>query len=284
MLGRERTTAKEIRSPFAAFRVENPECWSQCDVSWINEEVEIIPPSPPAMVLVPEPHLYRCELCSATTPLGIENRGYKPSFSPLSEVSKCTEFYRGRDLNRRFLIRRHVFQLVCRLLLNVAVLLPIAACARTSQHYDAARDRFTFEAAPEKKSVDMGVACYVQDKDRYGVASYSVRDEGRVGVPPLSSADAQTIRRIERYFSADTLRFADTGTEVVVFNARQGPCGEDYRVLNGACNEGYSPRDHLTGTVSFPGECRNMPRPWIPNDPKEGNVPWRTYYDARSSP
>lgn len=187
-------------------------------------------------------------------------------------------------MKRLFPIRRHVSELVGRLLLNVAILLSVTACARTSQGYDVARDRSTFEAVSEEKNVGRGVACYVQDKGRYGVASYSVRDVGRPGVPPLNSADAEAIRRIERYFSADTLRFANTGTEFVVFDTRQGPCGEDYRVLNGACNEGYSARDHLTGTVSFPGGCRNMPRPWIPNDPKEGNVPWRTYYDAGSPP
>jgi len=172
--------------------------------------------------------------------------------------------------------------MICRPLLNVAILLSLAACARTSQHYDVARERFTFQAVPEEKNVGKGVACYVQDKGRYGVANYSVRDVGRQGVPTLNSGDAETIRRIERYFSADTLRFADTGTEFVVFNARQGPCGEDYRVLNGACNEGFSPTDHLSGTVSFPGGCRNAPRPWITDDPKEGNVPWRTYYNASS--
>lgn len=132
--------------------------------------------------------------------------------------------------------------------------------------------------------VGHGIACYVHGSSGYeqlGPPSYRVRDLGGPGVPQLSRKDVAMLHRITRYFAPPTLRFAFIGHELIVFNASVGPCYPgNYMVLNGSCNEAYSPTDNLDHTGATPG-CPAAPRPWMPNDPKGGTVPWKDYYTSR---
>ena len=52
-----------------------------------------------------------------------------------------------------------------------------------------------------------------------------------------------------------TLRFAYVGGEFIVYDAFNGPCSREipYRVINGQCNETYSPLDRPNHTVAGGG-------------------------------
>jgi hypothetical protein len=85
-----------------------------------------------------------------------------------------------------------------------------------------------------------------------------------------------------RYVHPSTLRFAFIGGEFIVFDAAQGPCAPyapGYSVLNGACNEMYSPTDNFKSTAGVPG-CAMAPRPWIAHDGGTGTRPWTQYDNA----
>ena len=151
----------------------------------------------------------------------------------------------------------------------------LAGCSHTPQQHHT----FTWSPPPETKKIGRGVACYVNGQ--YGFPSYSVGDVGRTAVPKLSPEDAAMLRKIIKYVKSKDVRFAQLPTEFIVFIASGGPCGEDYRVLNGACNEIYSPIDSGSSTTASAGSCRNTPRPWMSSDPHGGEVPWKEYYGVR---
>lgn len=112
-----------------------------------------------------------------------------------------------------------------------------------------------------------------------GPPSYGVRDIGKARVPKLTPEQLAMVRKIQVYVHPSTLRFANVGGEFIVFDASRGPCEPDapgYSVLNGACNEMYSPTDNFDHTRAVPG-CWNAPRPWIPHDQGRGTTPWTSY-------
>lgn len=121
----------------------------------------------------------------------------------------------------------------------------------------------------------LGDACYVNGK--IGPASYDVRDLGKGGTPAVKTADVRMLHRIMVYVHPKTLRFAYIAGEFIVFDATNGPCsGMNYFVLNGDCNEFYSPTDDFDGTRPGTG-CWNPPRPWILHDQGSGTWSWSTY-------
>jgi len=126
----------------------------------------------------------------------------------------------------------------------------------------------------------ISVRCQVDGAD--GPRSYLVADIGHIGVPKLSAAARAVIETIRPYGHRDTLRFLFFGKELVVFDAVYGPCfasSPGYWVLNGACNEYYSPTDNLSGTGAVSGGCdQNVPRPWKSGDPgRRRSPPWIRY-------
>jgi hypothetical protein len=166
---------------------------------------------------------------------------------------------------------------------SIACVAPLVACQRASQQNKAAPEGAAAVFQPEERRVGLGVACYVNDQGRYGIASYSVRDVGKPRVPRLTYDDAEMLKRIRRFVKSPSLRFAYTPKdEFLVFNATHGPCSE-YYVLNASCNSGFDPVDKLTGKTAFPGPCTNTARPWMPNDRKEGSVPWNQSFDVGPS-
>lgn len=123
--------------------------------------------------------------------------------------------------------------------------------------------------------VGAGIACYVNGS--IGPPSYNARDLGKAHVPVLSSPELKMLRRIMIYVHPTTLRFAHVAGEFIVFDALDGPCsGSNYFVLNGDCNEFYSPTDDFSGTRAGTG-CWNPPRPWIQNDRGSGTWSWSNY-------
>ena len=131
-------------------------------------------------------------------------------------------------------------------------------------------------AVPERRS-GYGTACLVNG--RTGRPSYLVRELGRQGTPALSAAEAEMLRKIMRYVHPSTLRVAFIGTArtMIVFDAIYGPCyagAPGYFVLNGACNDFYSP---VEGGGVVP-QCWLAPRPWIPHDRGDATAPsWSLY-------
>lgn len=180
----------------------------------------------------------------------------------------------GRDAVASSAKRSRMDRPVPFLIVSVAAMLLSAACARPSLHYET----FTSQPVPLEKRFGPGLACYVREQGKYGVATYSIHDIGRATVPKLTADEAGMLARIQRYVKSCNLRFAYTGTEFIVFNASDGPCVGEYRVLNGSCNEGFDGLDKLEGTTAFPGPCRNTSRPWMPHDTQEGKVPWPTAF------
>jgi len=118
----------------------------------------------------------------------------------------------------------------------------------------------------------MGISCKVDGQ--LGPPSYSVRDIGKFGVPPLTKPQLATLKSITHYYNPPTLRFAFVGREYVVFNPKFGLCWRGvpgYRVLNGGCNAYYAVTDRFDGTVAVP-DCWGAPRPWVSADPGRGSA------------
>lgn len=157
----------------------------------------------------------------------------------------------------------------------------LASCGQVTQSRDDAQPSPGLSLI---QPVGRGTACNVHGQ--YGSPSYAVHDIGIQTVPKPSESEQVILRRIERYFNPPTLRFAYLGRELIrrefiVFNATLGPCAPtNYMVLNGACNEAYSPTDDLMHTGATPG-CPSVQRPWRSGDPASGKVPWRNYYTTR---
>jgi hypothetical protein len=124
----------------------------------------------------------------------------------------------------------------------------------------------------------LGTICSVDG--RKGPTSYLVRDLGRAGTPTLVPTQREMLRRIRIYVHPSTLRIAFIGSEFIVFDAAEGPCypqAPGYSVLNGDCNEMYSPTDNFEHTGAGTG-CWSAPRPWIPHDVGNPKAPpWTTY-------
>ena len=117
-----------------------------------------------------------------------------------------------------------------------------------------------------ERRAGLGTVCVVDSLA--GPPSYLVRDIGKPGVPELTNEQLVMIRKIRVYVHPSTLRFATVGGTFIVFDASLGPCepgAPGYSVLNGSCNEMYSPTDNFAGTGAVPG-CWNAPRPWMPHD------------------
>lgn len=125
-----------------------------------------------------------------------------------------------------------------------------------------------------------GIACSVNGV--VGPPSYSVYDIGKSGVPIPNTKDLNMIHAIMKYVHPSTLRFAYLDTMMVVYDSyTQGEVcsgGAPYFVLNAGCNEFYADTDRPFNTISG-GEmgCTFAPRPWIPNDPGAGKIPWSAY-------
>jgi hypothetical protein len=125
-----------------------------------------------------------------------------------------------------------------------------------------------------------GIACSVNGE--VGPPSYSVYDIGKPGVPIPNTKDLDMIHAIMKYVHPSTLRFAYLETMMVVYDSyTQGEVcsgGAPYFVLNGGCNEFYADTDRPFNTIGG-GDmgCTFAPRPWIPNDPGTGKIPWSAY-------
>lgn len=134
-----------------------------------------------------------------------------------------------------------------------------------------------YESAGIEQRSGKGIACLVNG--RLSPPSYSARDALRSGTPALAAAERDMLQKIMRYVHPSTLRIAFLGTarRMIVFDAVHGPCygsAPGYFVLNGGCNEFYSPFD---GDGSVP-ECVAAPRPWIPHDQGDPHAPpWTAY-------
>jgi hypothetical protein len=99
--------------------------------------------------------------------------------------------------------------------------------------------------------------------------SYRVKDVGRPSFPTLTSEEAALVKRVTHYVTSDTLRIAwvdraTTPKGFIIFDASDGPCttGQQYRVLNGTCNEVYEPGENPYGTFPMP-DCFPTKRPWL---------------------
>jgi hypothetical protein len=148
-----------------------------------------------------------------------------------------------------------------------------AACAQSDS---------SSNQVPQKK-VGYGIACRL-GTGGWGTPSYALADLKKPGTPVLSGKDLRIAAAIAKYDHSKFLRFAvlDDGS-LVVFDATAGPCfggAPGYWVLNGSCNDEYSPVD---GEAPGPGPCRNTRRPWMPADDANGNVPWQ-HYNAVATP
>ena len=117
-------------------------------------------------------------------------------------------------------------------------------------------------------AVGPGTACYVDGVT--GPPSFLVRDLGKRGVPQVTTDALRMARKIAMYVRAKkTLRFAYVGGEFIVFNAVDGACEPNapgYSVLNGKCNEMYSPTDNFDHTRAVPDCNGNLPRPWMADE------------------
>ncbi len=123
--------------------------------------------------------------------------------------------------------------------------------------------------------VGSGTACYVNGS--IGPPSYAARGISSPGAPKLMPSELAMLHKILKFVHPNTLRYAFVGGEFIVYDARGGPCAsENYFVLNGDCNEFYSPTDDFSGTRAGTG-CWNPPRPWIPNDRGTGKGSWNRY-------
>ena len=112
-----------------------------------------------------------------------------------------------------------------------------------------------------------------------GPPSYRFRDIGKPDVIRLSKAQLALVRGIAHYVTSDTLRFAFIGKEFIVYDAVYGPCAggaPGYWVLNGGCNEYFSPTDDFNTTHGV-DSCWGPRRPWIKNDSGSGTQSWSNY-------
>jgi hypothetical protein len=119
-------------------------------------------------------------------------------------------------------------------------------------------------------TVGLGVACFIDGS--VGLPSYAVDDVGKGKVPKLHEEDASVLRLILRYVNPDSLRFAYLRNKFIVFSSPVArlcdPVIPPSFVLNGACNEYYSPL-RPWGTTAAMG-CYLPPRPWVSNDQASG--------------
>jgi hypothetical protein len=106
-----------------------------------------------------------------------------------------------------------------------------------------------------------GIAC--QADGVLGPWTFSATDVGKSGVPRLTQSEATVLARIRRYVSSPTLRFTWVGSEFVVYDAISGVCnGGQYAVMNGDCNEIFSPTDTQFDHTFAGTGCRGTPPPW----------------------
>jgi hypothetical protein len=136
---------------------------------------------------------------------------------------------------------------------------------------------------PKLIAAGLGTACELDGKQ--SAVSFSAHDIGATGVPPLSMEERSLIEKISKYVPEKTLRFAYLGSELLIFDAVAGPCAAQapgYFVLNGACNEYYTPPLDIQNTHSEP-DCLYPPRPWVAGDRGRGTWAW-THYVQMEAP
>ena len=105
-----------------------------------------------------------------------------------------------------------------------------------------------------------GIAC--QADGVLGPMTYDAADAGKVR--RLSKSEASVLARIRHYEHSSTLRFTWLGSQFIVYDAIYGVCmGSVYWVMNGGCDEFYSPSDTWMDTT-VPGSpgWRCTPPPW----------------------
>ena len=138
---------------------------------------------------------------------------------------------------------------------SLAVLL---LCVGFAECSGAKLESTAASATPGERTVvvrEEGRATFCVVDGASGPPSYRVRDAGQAGVPKLTAAQLGMLRRIRVYVHPSTLRFAFVGGKFIVFDASRGPCEPNapgYSVLNGGCNEMYSPTDNFDGTRAVP--------------------------------
>jgi len=124
---------------------------------------------------------------------------------------------------------------------------------------------------------DHSVSCVVDGVK--GPQTYLYTDVGKSGVMQLSTERLVLLRRIAHYVTSPSLRFGNVGKEFIVFDASYGPCAggaPGYWVLNGGCNEYFSPTDDFKSTHGV-DNCWGPPRPWIKHDSGMGKQSWANY-------
>lgn len=104
-----------------------------------------------------------------------------------------------------------------------------------------------------------GIAC--QADGVIGPVTYAASNAGKVR--RLMKSEAAALARIRHYVASPYLRFTWLGSEFIVYDAIYGVCsGGVYAVMNGDCNELYSPTDtRFENTFAGTG-CRSTPPPW----------------------
>jgi hypothetical protein len=161
--------------------------------------------------------------------------------------------------------------------ITVLACVALSSCAgasRSSHHVGANAPGSSRQASGETAATVTGTQCVPYGKSApEGPRSYLISDLGKPGVPELDGGERQTVRQIQRYVHAKTLRFAFVGRfsqEFIVFNAKLGPCLDTagaYTLLNGECGDFYEPGEDPWYTHALPGGICGPSRPWIPGDP-----------------
>jgi hypothetical protein len=158
--------------------------------------------------------------------------------------------------------------------------------AATSSITSASEYRQGATANPEIDSGNRGVrvgygAACLRDSIA-GPPSYPSNLVGEPGFPRLSGQNIAVLRRIMKYIHSGKLRFVFLSNSrdkhrFIVFNASRSrlcdPTVPPFIVLNGACNEYYSPSNVMFATSAAMG-CVNPPRPWIQGDRGTGKTSW----------
>jgi hypothetical protein len=170
-------------------------------------------------------------------------------------------------------------------LLAALLYISILGCSsKAAEHADSGPSRGAELLVPTVLKVGLGTECELDGK--ISPASYNVQDLGASGVPAVSSKDRNMLAKIMKFVRTPTLRFTYLRGEFLVFDAVAGPCAAGapgYFVLNGACNEYYTPPLDINSTHSS-SDCFNPPRPWIEHDPGLGKWSWKHYSDFIRTP
>jgi hypothetical protein len=95
---------------------------------------------------------------------------------------------------------------------------------------------------------------------------YRVDDLGKPGVPGLTPAERSAVAEIRKDTNFTDLRFTYVGPDhrFILFRSTGIICRRElmaYEVLNGRCDEYWSPSDEADKVVRAPA-CNGAPRPW----------------------